>query len=93
MKNLDCRGMHEQSQQKMESEHAKPCNLRNMRFFFICVSIGLVMNTILVVGVMYDLILDEVLNPNTYESFSFGSHTRQLLGLHGLSLDFSLDSS
>ena len=41
------------------------------RFPFVCVSIGLVINKVPAVGVVYNPILDEVLNPITYFSLSF----------------------
>lgn len=40
------------------------------RFPFVCVSIGLVINKVPAVGVVYNPILDEVLNPITYFSLS-----------------------
>lgn len=56
--------------------HVEPRNLRSMTFLFVCVSIGFVINKVIVVGVVYNPILDEVLNLITYFSFSFGSHIR-----------------
>jgi hypothetical protein len=41
------------------------------RFPFVCVSIGLVINKVPAVGVVYNPILDEVLNPITYFLLSF----------------------
>lgn len=54
--------------------HVEPHNLRNMTLLFVCLSIGLVINKVIVVGVVYNTVLDKVLNH--LFSFSFGSHIR-----------------
>ena len=66
----------------LESGHAKPRNLRKKikNSLFVCVSFGLFINKVIVVGVEYNPILDEVLNWITYFPISFGSHTKTTCG-------------
>lgn len=82
LKNLDCGGMYQQSQefwsQGMQSHAIWEKKIKNS--LFVCVSFGLFINKVIVVGVEYNPILDEVLNWITYFPISFGSHTKTTCG-------------